>query len=180
MNDYLIKLKSAVLKNKKLAGLLVLILIGCLLVFLSSDEKEVYASSEEIYDDATYCAELETKIKSIVTAITGDKDCIVAITLETGSEFIYADQQSTDTDREAEGEGGGATKESETNKQEYIIVKSGDGSEKALIVTEKKPTIRGVAIVSGGITKEKEAGILNAVGSVLGISSRKVSITNKS
>lgn len=180
MKEYAQRFKNAVMKNKKLSAVLLLAVIGGLLIMLSDGEKEVPVSAEAKYSDSDYCAELESKIKSIVAAITGDKDCIIAVTLETGSEYIYADQQKTDTDLSKDGQNGSTTKESEKTEQEYIIVKSGDGSEQALIVTEKKPTIRGVAIVSGGITDKNEAGILNAVSSVLGISSRKISITNKS
>ena len=179
MKDYAESLKNAIVKNKKTSALLLLAVVGGLLILFSGAEKDKPVSAEPYYSDSDYCAETEAKIKGLVAAITGDNDCIVAVTLETGSEYIYADQKSTNTDLSKEGKDG-ATKESEKSEQEYIIVKSGDGSEEALIVTEKKPTIRGVAIVSGGITATNEASILNAVSSVLGISSRKISITNKS
>jgi stage III sporulation protein AG len=179
MNEFVKKLQEAVTKNKKLSALLVLGIVVLFLIMFSQKKEAVSTAAAPEVSDSKYCAELEEKIKSIVTAITLDKDCIVAVTLETGSEYVYAYQNKTDTDLSREGENG-AAKESETREQEYIIVKAKDGSEEALVITEKKPTIRGVAIVSGGITKEKEAGILNAVSSVLGISSRKISITNKS
>lgn len=179
MKNYLEKLRGAVFSNKKLSALIILLAVGAALIFLLGDNKTVETSEEVKYSDSDYCAELEEKIKNIVTAITSDKDCIVAVTLETGSEYIYADQKSTDTDLSKEGADGEKVKESEKSKQEYIIVKSEGGGEKPLIVTEKKPSVRGVAIVSSGITEQKEAGILNAVSSVLGISSRKISITNK-
>ncbi len=180
MNNYLEKLKSAVFSNKKMSAVILLVVVGAALVFLPTEKKAEKTAKEVTYSDSDYCAELEEKVKSIVTAITSDKDCIVAVTLETSCEYIYADQKSTDTDLSKEGADGEKVKESEKSTQEYIIVKSGDGGEEPLIVTEKKPSVRGVAIVSGGITEETEAGILNAVSSVLGISSRKISITNKS
>lgn len=180
MTDYFKKIKDAVLKDKKTAGILgIILVIAFCLIFLSGREKEKIAPTMSSYSDGEYCAELEDKIKNIVTAITGDNDCIVAVTLETGSEYVYAAEQKTDTDREDGGEKTGA-KESEKTENAYIIVKSKNGGEEPLVVTEKKPTIRGVAIVSSGVDSKKEAGILNAVCSVLGISSRKISITNKS
>jgi stage III sporulation protein AG len=180
MNGFAEKIKIAVVKNKKLSAFLILILVIIFLFTFSDKKEKVQTVAELKVSDSQYCAELEEKIKNIVTAITSDKDCIVAVTLESGSEYVYADQNKTDTDLTRENGDKTATKESETKEQEYIIVKSNDGSETALIITEKKPSIRGVAIVSSGITETKEASVLNAVSSVLGISSRKISITNKS
>lgn len=180
MNDYINKIKAAFLKNKKTSLILILCVAGIFLICFPSTEKTEKSAEESEASDSSYCRLLEEKIKNIVTAVTGDKSCIVAVTLETGSEYIYADQSKTDTDLSKNTDSGDVlTKESEKTEQEYIIIKNKDGSEQALLVTEKKPTVRGVAIVSSGINENTEAGILNAVTSVLGIASRKISITNK-
>lgn len=49
----------------------------------------------------------------------------------------------------------------------------------ALVVTEKKPSVRGVAIVTDGITETSKEQIMQSVSSMLGIASRRISITAK-
>ena len=130
--------------------------------------------------DAEYCAQLEEKIKALVTAITGDKACVVAVTLNTGTEYVYANQVTTDTDvTENNNSGQSTTKESRKNAQEYIIIKSENGTEKPLTVTEKKPEVRGVAIVSSGITPERCEKIQSGIAAMLELSARRISITEK-
>ena len=69
------------------------------------------------------------------------------------------------------------TKESKKSEQEYIIVEGKDGTQTALVVTEKKPSIRGVAIVAGGINNMNYDLISSCISSMLGIASRKISIS---
>lgn len=182
MKEIFKKAREVFLSKGKSSVVLILGIAGMILIALSGtgSQKEASEVQTEIKSDSDYCAELEQKVKNLVSAITGDDSCIVAVTLETGSEYVYADQNTTDSDRTADsGDGNITNKESLKQQQEYIIVKGSDGSEKALIVTEKKPQIRGVAIVSGGLSKDTEERILKSVTSMLGIASRKISITAK-
>lgn len=169
-------------KGKNLIAVMVGTL-GILLIGLSScgnEEKTNPTISEEINNDDEYCNNLEEKIADIVMAITGDDNCLVAITLETGTEYVYADQNKTDTDQTEDKSGTETTKkESIKKEQEYIIVKGEDGSQQAIKITEKKPVVRGVAIVTYEITDAAKEEVMQAVTSVLGITSRKISITSK-
>ena len=128
MNEYTEKIKNAVLKNKKLCAVLILCISALVFITLSGNEKTVNASTEVNVSDAEYTKELENKIKGLVTAITGDKDLVVAVTLETGNEYIYADQNKVGTDLSKDSENGEtSTKEKETKEQEYIIIKNKEG-----------------------------------------------------
>lgn len=182
MKEIIIKAKNFIFSKGKTSVALFLGISGIILIALSGTgkEKETVPISAESESDSDYCAELEQKVKNLVSAITGDDSCIVAVTLETGSEYVYADQNTTDSDRTADsGDGNTTNKESLKQQQEYIIVKDSNGGENALIITEKKPQVRGVAIVSEGISADTEERILKSVTSMLGIASRKISITAK-
>lgn len=171
--------------NKSTKGRLVFVLgiIGILLIGFSSvfkEQKISTASTSSAITDEQYCNELEKKVAELVTAITGDKKCIVAVTLENGSQYVYADQNKIDSDQTEDKTGNDIkTKETHKTEQEYIIVKDEGGAQTALIVTEKKPSVRGVAIVSNGVNDATKQHILESVASMLGVADRKISITPK-
>lgn len=177
------KLKQYLLnfgKKKALfvCGLIGLFLLGFSQVSTSKKTDSVAVSSGQ--SDADYCAETEQKIKQLVMAITGDENCVVAVTLNTGTEYVYANQTTTDTNVTEDSNSDQSTlKESRKNAQEYIIMKSENGTEQPLTVTEKKPEIRGVAIVTGGLNVETAEQIEAGVAAMLNLSTRRISITKK-
>lgn len=183
MEQFSKKLAALFQKTDKLKIMVILGIIGMLLIGLSqvsgkTKEKETVIAPSQ--SDADYCAETEAKIKQLVAAITGDKDCIVAVTLNTGTEYVYANQTTTDTDRtEDSAANKSTTKESRKDAQQYIIMKSENGTEQPLTVTEKKPEIRGVAIVTNGITPARSEKIEASIAAMLELSARRISITEK-
>lgn len=174
MND---KIKK-IIQNPRL-----LVLVGAggiLLVFISSffshdNTQTNNTATNNTYTAQQYCQVIQRDIKDIVTGITGDRNPTVVITLESGIRYNYASTDETDMSSSV---GGTSDQSSESKKQSYITVKTSDGGEQALIVTEIMPEIRGVAIVcSGGndnITAEK---IKNAVTAALNITSKRVYIS---
>lgn len=175
------KVKAVLQKNGRFAIILIIGIMAMLLIAFSDTKEEATASSSSAaISDEDYCLQLENKIKSLVSAITGDTDCIVGITLENGSEYIYADQNKLDNDQTENKNGEDiTTKESHKSEQEYIIVEGKDGVQTPLIITEKKPGVRGVAIVTYGITTQTKEQIYAAVSSMLGIPERKINISQK-
>ncbi len=183
MEQYGIKMKKFLSQNGKTLIIFIAGIIGIAMLGFSSSEDETDThgvASVSTLSDEEYCLELESKIKSLVTAITGDGECIVGITLENGNEYIYADQNKLDSDQTEDKAGDETTtKESHKSEQEYIIVEGKDGEQTALIVTEKKPGVRGVAIVANGINYNNEKQIYAAVSAMLGIPERKINISQK-
>lgn len=172
-------------KIKKIIGnpklLIVLGISGILLIFVSSlFSRETKTDSKTTASNTTYTAEqytemLENDIKNIVTSITGDKNPTVVITLESGIRYSYASADETDTSSST---GSTNDQSSESKKQSYITVKTADGGEQALIVTEIMPEVRGVAIICSGGNEEATAEkIKNAVTSALNITSKRVYIS---
>lgn len=167
---------------KRVIIFVVIGIVGLLLI-LSSGAFEKERSETNVatqIDDVEYCKELENKVTELVIAITGDNEAVVAVTLENGSEYVYADQNTIDSDHsEDSAEGGTLKKESRKSEQQFIIVEDDSGAQTALIITEKKPSVRGVAIVASGIDENISARLLDAVSSMLGVAERKISITQK-
>lgn len=181
--DILKEKMQAFKKGKNKSFLLLLVgIVGILIIGISScggekDKSDVIATP---FDDNEYCHRIEEKISTLVSAITGDKNCVVAVTLEDGGEYVYADQNRVDTDQSEDvGEGGTTLRETQKTEQEYIIVQGENGGQTALIVTEKKPCVRGVAIVAKGIDGIAGEQVLSSVSAMLGIPDRKISISSK-
>lgn len=150
---------------------------GIALIFLSGYIKpqEQQASANAALTGQQYSEQLEEKIANIVCGITGDKKAKVAVTLESGSEYVYANNTNKSTDLATTEDGQEtSTKQNDSTEEEYIIINSGDG-EQALVVTERLPKIKGVVIVADGADDEQtRQSIITAVTTVLDISSRKV------
>lgn len=166
---------------KKLADgkkLVIIGITGILLIGVSSfwpqKTEEAAVHSGTSLDAEEYKTALQNQIKEIVVGLTGDKNARIVITLETGIRREYAGE-TEDSSSEKSNENGSDT--SSGKKKKAIKVKTSDGSEEALVITEYMPQIRGVAIVcdTGGSEQLKEA-ITGAVTAALGITSKRVYI----
>lgn len=166
MNEKLNLLEK--LKGRGRKVVIILGIAGILLIFLSSvlpsgGKKTADTSAG---DTEQYCKMLEQKVALIVGGITGSDDVSVAVTLDCGKQYIYADEgrQSEDED-------------SNNREQSYAIIRSSDGGENGLLVTEYMPTVRGVAIVCSPVSPETEQRVCDAVMAALDISSKKIYVT---
>ncbi len=141
---------------------------GILLIYLSSlfpkQKETVKVSTTDT--TAAYCAELEQKITGLVRSISGSKRVSVAVTLDSGKQYVYADEASR-----SESDSGN------DSEQSYIIVRQSNGDEGGLLVTEYLPVVRGVAIVCGRLTTAQREDIRSAVCAALDISERKIYVT---
>ena len=111
--------------------------------------------------------------------MTGDGGASVLITLDTGVEYIYATEEKTDSANTTDGNAGKVS-ESGSNAKTYITVTDGDGNEKAIVLTELVPRVRGVLIVCrGGEREEVAAQIRKAVATALNISEKNISVSGR-
>lgn len=175
MNKLFSKIPAVINKPKLI---MITGLAGIALIFLSSlfpsGSKSKTAGGETVTVEE-YRKTVYNSVKEIVTGITGDRNPTVVITLESGVRYNYADLKESDTSAST-------GKESEENrkatKQSYITVKSADGGEMPLIVTEIMPEIRGVAIVCAlGDNSAVAEKIQNAVTAALDITSQRVYVS---
>lgn len=155
-------------------------IIGIALIFLStvigsssdSGKKDVPAASQSSAE--AYAQALEDKISAMVRQISGNKNVSVMITLESASEYVYANgiNQATDVTQDSSGK----SQQKDNTEQNYIIIDDGNGGEKALLVTELMPTVKGVVVVSGTNSEAVNEQITNAVMTALDIARKRVCV----
>ncbi len=174
------KMKEAFSGKKKGKALFIIGLSGILLIYLSTflegGKQTQKASTEPASMTSTqYCAELEEKVKRLVEGITGNDNVQVAVTLDTGVQYLYTDEnKKSGTDSNETASGVLKSESTESTEQTYVTVKSADGGEEALLRTEYMPTVRGVAVVCDGLTNEAANEITNAIMAALDITSKRV------
>lgn len=163
------KLKTVIEKipEEKRPKILVAVGIGLMvMIFLTSGvglEKKG-ENSESFETDSTpclYAEETEKKLEQVISLIDGAGRCKVMVTLDTSEENIYASDINE-------------------SKSEYVVIKT-SSNEGGLLLKIIQPKIRGVAVVcDGGDSYITVNNITDAVCSVLGISSTRVSVTKMS
>ncbi len=167
-------------KNPKI--LIIVGAVGILLIYLSSffgstDTKEKAEANQSTLSAEQYRKQLEEDICDMVSQITGSKKVTAVITLESGIKYSYADIKE-------ETEAGKTEQDEESFDKElkagYITVKTADGGEQALLITENMPEIRGVAIVcEGGDNEIINEKIKSTVTAAFNITSKRVYICGR-
>ncbi len=147
----------------------VFILVGVLLLMFpgetsSSAENTASYSMAEV---TTYTERLEDRIRKLCSSVRGVGDVSVLVTLDCGSEFVYADNRN-----EQMNESGSSY------SSDYLIIDDKDGSS-PVTVTEIYPKIRGIALVcDGGDDPKIRQKLTDLLSAALGISSGRISVTS--
>jgi len=137
------------------------------------DKKNTFSSFE---DYATY---YERNLKSILNEVSGVSNVHVMVVVDSTVQKIYeknTDIQNNHTNEEDKD--GGTRQSNEQNKKGDVVIIDGGDTKKPLIITKKSPVIKGVWVVAGGVDSPTvKSWVVDAVSSVLGIPSYKVSVT---
>lgn len=159
-------------------------IVGIALIFLSSVIKNnsIKIDKKPVQNEIApqqYALQLENSLTDIVTRIQGAGNAKVLVTLERGTQYIYATEEKK-SNQTTEDKSDGAITKNEANdntENKYIIIKDADGGQKALAVTQVQPIIKGVVVVcDGGDNPEVEQNIISAVTTALDISSVRVCV----
>ena len=137
-----------------------IILMAAILFSGSGDgkNKKTEREASSTPDTVSYADETEKKLESVISLIDGAGRCKVMVTLDTSEENVYASDIND-------------------GKSEYVVIKT-SSDEGGLLLKIVQPKIRGVAVVcDGGDSYITVNNITEAVCSVLGISSTKVSVS---
>ncbi len=154
-------------------GIAGMVLIG-ISSFLPKSTEKSHSTSETV-NAQEYKQLMEEQLTEIVIKISGDKKAKVLVTLETGIRREYAGETEDETKEKNDGE---QSEKSDGKKETTITVKSADGSETAIVVTEYMPQIRGVAVVcNGGNREDISSAVKSAVAAALNITSKRISVT---
>lgn len=167
-------LQKALKRENTLRLVVVLGICGIALLALSSWEpsqpEPEPPSGEDA--DAAYAQALEQDLCRIVSAITGERDPAVMVTLENTGRRVYAADGREESQSGPEG-GGSLEKENS-----HVILEDSQGAQRALTVTQVQPKVQGVVIVSAkagdAATREK---LVNAAKTALGVPASRVCVT---
>ena len=173
-------------KGKKI--ILIAGIAGMVLILLSSfwPKSETATKNEETTTTMTtseYTDLLQQRLASIVNSIEGVGQSEIMVTLETGLQNIYANQEQKNTDKSQDITGENTTRiqERQDVEQNVILVDDPEGGEKALIKTQLETQIKGVVVVcQGGDDPVVQTRISQAITSALDISSKRVCVTKRS
>ena len=144
-------------KNSKLFIIIIGALAGVMLLLMGNgtERKSVEVESGEAALER-YSEEIEQKIYDICSRVKGVSDVSVAVSFESGFEYVYAKND---------------------DKGDLIVIGSGS-SKSAVKVTEKPPAIGGIGIVCrGGGDPIIQSKLLNLLSATFGINSSKIYIT---
>lgn len=163
------KLNELFKSKKQIILIAVLMLSGFALMIFPLGEGTAERESTSDYAEVTsYTEKLEKRIREMCLSVDGVKEACVLVTLESGSEYVYADniteQKSADT--------------SHSYTSDYLIVEGNDGTS-PVVVKEIYPKIRGVAVVcNGGDSPVLQKKLTELLSAALGISSGRIKISS--
>ena len=161
---------GGLLQKEKAVKLVVLLgICGIALIGLSS----FWEPSGQQDAPADYRGELEESLCRIVTAITGEAQPTVVVTLSDNGRSLYAaDERESGRQEES-----AASQERETSP---ILLEDAQGNQHALTVTQTQPEVQGVVVVSdfAGDPAVREK-LLTAVCTALDLSSARVCVTSR-
>ena len=166
--------------DKKIKWIVLIGMIGILLILLSEilpqNTKTPQDAVSVSIDNETFCRQTEEKIYNLVSSIQGVGEAQVWVTLESGAEYVYLQEEirNTDTTKDYNSEGVKTLREKDNSEQKYILVNK-NGEEQPLLQKELEPTVQGVVIVCEGAgSAQVNEQVVNAVTCALGISSNRV------
>lgn len=131
-------------KDQKIRLLVIVGLIGIALIALSEwlphreSQGDEAASAGRTVSVTQVESALEERITALIRQVDGVGDCRVMVTLESGSRFVYAADQTYS-----------GTADDHSSSEKTLIVET-EGGPVGLLVTEIQPSVKGVAIVCDG------------------------------
>lgn len=176
---------SKLIKDDKIKKLIIILgLVGIALIFISnfiSTDKKTAGEQPPDSPKASYQNldeyknSTEKSLSSIISKIEGAGRTEVFLTLENGTEKVYAVNQRHNSSNDSSGGN------SESLESEYYSIRNSNGSEDGMLLKVIEPEIRGVVVVCDGgddsVIKER---VLEAVTKALNISSARVCISKLS
>ncbi len=158
-------------KKKRMIALLAVLgifLLGVSALFPSVSTKQADESCTETqaFDEERYTRQLEEKIASMVSSVSGAGRAQVFVMLDCDYETVYARNGSLSLDTDSSDE-----------KNEYIILDE-ENREDGLVLRTVTPRVRGVAVTcEGGGNKEVADAVSEMLAAVLDVGMNHISVT---
>lgn len=152
-------------------------IIGIFLIMISEMDFSSSAKTDtENIDLQAYKTQMEKEITDFLSEINGVGDVKVILTLKSGAENVYAQQENTTDDTEKRQEDGVETQKS-TYENEFVLI-GGSGNNQPLVQKTIQPEIQGVAVVcSGAGDISVVSAVTNSLSVILNLPTHKICVT---
>lgn len=167
------------LSNKRNLKVILLIVVGILFIVLlfgfdfkkeKLKEKTVDITSNGYISTIDYCKLMEDKLIEVLSSVEGAGQVRVMITVDGSPELVYANEKDQTSSTNSSGSVTASTYSSP-------IIINDNGTSTALVMTEILPAVKGVIVVASGAGNvATKLDLLNAVSTVLDISTNQVTI----
>lgn len=164
-----------------IAGLAGMVLILLSTMWPSSAGKSSRSSSSAISSDE-YAAKLQKQLESIIGKIDGVGRVQVLVTVESGVQYVYEQNQKSASDKSStsQTDGGTQTQENNSNEQNPVIVDNASGGQSPLVRTELQPAVKGVVVVcDGGDNATVKENVTDAIMTALDLPSTHISVSKR-
>ncbi len=162
--------------------LLALGILGLLLIMLSelgSQEEPLTVNvMSQTAENEAYVQTLEQKLSDLVENVSGAGKCHVMVTLEQGTQYVYASEDKKVVDETQSHDGETSSKvQQKDNSERKIVVLEENGVSRPLVETSREPQVKGVVVVcAGGNSSIVQERITEVLTTVLGIGSNQVCV----
>lgn len=128
--------------------------------------------------NAQFVADVEAKLTAFISQINGVGNASVLVTLETGVQYVYATEQKSSDDSSFSD---GRSESTKTSSESSLIIIDGGSGETPVLLKRIEPTILGVVVVCDGADNSQvRESVTEAVKTLCGVGSNRVSVTKKS
>lgn len=174
MNESPFSLFRRLLRKKNSVLLLVLLLLGLALLFLSflTEGADEETSSSAGVDEAAYVEALEERTRALLSEVSGAGEVHVMLTMEHFGREEYATDRSLQEILQGSG--------SETSGEESVVLKTEKSGVKTPVVSATELSrVRGVSVVcSGGADAQVQKKIIGLLQALFDLKSNQISVTN--
>lgn len=178
-----IRISELLTRDTARKAILALGLLGMALILLSQflparRAQQQPDSQTAQFTSAEYAADLENRLSDLIRNMQGVGSASVMVTLESGAETIYAQQEKRNTDQTSEGGAAEAAKtfKKENVEQSYILIEN-NGNKQALVKTQLQPRVQGVVVACQGADNPLvEQSVIHVVTTALNIPTTRVCV----
>jgi stage III sporulation protein AG len=163
-------------RGLKIVFLVLVGIVGLILLFGFDFKRDKVVNSDNVVSSTgyigtiDYCKLIENKLIDVLSAVDGAGQVSVMITVDGSPELVYANEKDQTSSTNSSGSVTTATYSSP-------IIVNANGSSTALVMTEILPKVKGVIVVASGAGNvATKLDLLNAVSTLLDISTNQVTI----